>query len=277
MSPSYSFTVLRSEQLVANFILPVESITATVSPGNAGTVQGGGNFSYGTTNNLTASAAFGYQFNHWSDQSGNALGNSSTLAVVALSNGVYVANYTGSNLEHFVTTGTLPANLATVAGGGLYANGQTAAISAPAFVTNGLTYYAFSQFLLNGNAFTNVNAFNWTFNTTIQSNLPLTAVYGPHSVRPLVFAAQGNIANPVKATTGFILTIQFDRAMQASTLPLVLLTNSSATLQPTVPANGLWSTNVFANDTYTTPAITFAHGMDGTNLVFGLASHRPSR
>ena len=50
--------------------------------------------------------------------------------------------------------------------------------------------------------------------------------------------------------------------------PLVLLTNQGATLQPTVPTGGAWSTTVISNDTYTTPAIAFVHGMDGTNLVF---------
>src|SRR5581483_7414627 len=267
-SVSYSFTLLRNQNLVANFTLPTEVLTATVNPANAGSALGGGIFAYDSTNTLSASADFGYRFDHWSDQNGDALGTSPTLKVVALSNDVYIANYTGTNLVHFVATGTLPLNLAAVSGSGAYNNGQTAVISTPPFITNGLTYYVFSQYLLNGNAFTNAASFNWTFSTTDVTNFNLTALYAPRSVLPLVSGVQPSIPNPVKATANFVLTIQFDRSMQSATLALVTLTNPApGSTQPVVPTGGAWSTNVYPNDTYTTPPITFVHGMDGTNYA----------
>ena len=67
-SSNYSFTLTRSRQLVANFTLPLYSLTASNNPPGAGTVAGTGSYFYGTTNVLTATPNFGYAFSNWTQE-----------------------------------------------------------------------------------------------------------------------------------------------------------------------------------------------------------------
>jgi hypothetical protein len=497
---NYSFTVTRGRQLVANFTLPLYSLTASNDPPGAGTVTGQGSYYYGTTNILTATPSFGYSFSNWT-QGPVVLGASPSLNVGIYSNTVITANYTDANLAHAVTTATSPPGLTLVSGAGVYTNGQTASFVAPLEVTNPPNYYHFSEFTLsntvisgqsggsaqgcdpppsgiaawfpaegnaqdiiggnngtlmggvtfasgkvgqafnfdgssgwvdipnsaalnptgpfsvefwvNGNpsqpynlfllvdkshgfidsagwvvqgtssdgtvgfgyglggggsvnfifASTTNNvldnhwhhlagvwtgtqlqmymdgvmqgatsssalpvnnqrdmeigsswgggsrtryfsglidevsyytraltpsevaaiysggtsgkcqgppaAFTKTFSTLDPTNLQYVAVYTAQSILPLVRNVAVNFANPVPATTNLLLTVQFDRAMQTTPAPVILLTNSGAgAVQPVVPINGYWTSGAFPNDTYHVPAMTIGAGMDGTVQMF---------
>ena len=110
--------------------------------------------------------------------------------------------------------------------------------------------------------------FSKTFSTLDQTNLQYVAVYSARTLLPVVTRVSANLPNPVPATTNFLITLQFDRTMQVSAAPLVVLTNSAASVQPAVSNNGSWSSTALVNDTYTTPAIAFIAGMDGTNQLF---------
>ena len=62
---SYSFTVTEATNLVANFPLNSYSVTATADPTVGGSIIGTGNYNYGSSANLTATPANGYQFVNW--------------------------------------------------------------------------------------------------------------------------------------------------------------------------------------------------------------------
>jgi len=267
-SSNYSFTVTRSRQLVANFTLPLYSLTASNNPVGAGTVSGVGSYFYGTTNVLTATPNFGYNFSNWT-QGAVVLGTSPTLSVGSYSNALIVANYSEANLAHTVTTATSPPGLTVVSGAGVYINGQTANFSAPLLVTNPPDYYYFSQYTLSNTVASASAAFSKTFSTLDPTNLQYVAVYTAQNILPLLIKVTANFANPVPATANLLFTLQFDRAMQTNPAPVILLTNSApGAIQPGVPTNGYWTTTVFSDDTYHTPPTTIAPGMDGTNQLY---------
>jgi choice-of-anchor C domain-containing protein len=259
----YSFTVIRNRELVANFTLPLFTIAASNNPSNAGVITGTGSYFYGATNVLTAYPNFGYNFTNWTEGT-NIVGTNTTLATVVFTNHSFVANYVDANLIHLVSTVTSPAGLAAVAGAGSYTNGQTADFSAPLEVTNSPFFYTFEQFTLSNTVVSTNASFDKTFSTLDATNLQYVAVYKAMTILPLLTNVTANYINPVRATTNFLLALQFDRSMNTNVVPVVVLTNSAATLQPAVGTNGYWTTTSASNDTYHTPPVTFSPGMDGT-------------
>ena len=265
---AYAFPLTRDRQLVANFTLPLYSLSVSNNPPGAGTVGGAGSYYYGTTNLLTAFPSFGYSFSNWI-QGSSVIGTSPSLSVGVYSNQTIVANYTDANLVHTVTTATSPPGLALLTGAGIYTNGQTAIFNAPLVVTNPPFYYHFSQFTLSNTLASASPGFSKTFSTLDPTNLQYVAVYAAQTIQPLLKNVTANFANPIPATTTFLLALQFDRTMQTNSAPALLLTNTApAAVQATVAANGYWTGTVFANDTYHTPPITFAPGMDGTIQLY---------
>jgi len=266
-SSSYSFSAARNRQLVANFTLPIFTVSASNNPVGAGNITGAGSYFYAATSLLTASPIFGYTFTNWTENS-LVVGTNLTLSTVIYTNHSFVANYTAANLVHTITTVTAPPGLAAVAGAGTYTNGQTANFSAPQFITNSPVIYTFQKFTLSNTVVGTSATFNKTFSTLDPTNLQYVAVYTAKTILPLVTNVSANFPNPVPATTNFLVTLRFDRAMNAGILPLVVLTNSAASIQPVVRTNGQWSATFLANDTYTTPPIILSLGMDGTNQLF---------
>ncbi|MBI4327963.1 MAG: VCBS repeat-containing protein, partial [Chloroflexi bacterium] len=263
---NYTFTLTRNRQLVANFALPSFQVIATNNPPGAGAVTGTGNYAYGSTAVLTANASFGYRFTNWTEEAA-IVGTNLSLTNVIYTNRLFTANYIEGHLYHDVTTATLPAGLATVSGVGRYTNGQTAAFTAPATVTQEPLLYTFKRFILNGAAVGTSPTFNKTFSTVDSTNVNLVAEYESRSLRPLIVQTSASINNPVPAANNFVLTFRFDRSMRNAPEALVILTNSAAATQPMVPSGGIWFTTTLSNDTYRTPPITFSQGMDGTNRV----------
>ncbi|MBU6400548.1 MAG: hypothetical protein KGS61_09535, partial [Verrucomicrobia bacterium] len=267
-SPTYTFTLSRDRQLVANFILPAYQVSASNNPPGAGSVAGTGSYFYGTTNVLLATPAFGYSFASWTAD-GVLLGTNPSLTLVVYSNEVLVAGYAPANLQHTVTTASLPAGLATVSGAGVYTNGQTGQFNAPASITNGPSIYTFSRFTLNGAQVGSSPTYSKTFATTDPTNLTLVAEYTGQSIAPVVIGATANLVNPVGATTNFVLTLRFDRTMNRSVQPVIVLSNTAVGgAVPAVPTGGVWSASSVTDDTYATPPITVVHGMDGYSQVW---------
>jgi choice-of-anchor C domain-containing protein len=262
-SNSYSFTVIRNRDLVANFTLPLYTIAAANNPSNAGAITGAGSYFYDSTNVLTAYPDFGYNFTNWTEGT-NIVGTNATLTTVVFTNHSFVANYIAANLIHVVTAVTSPSGLTVVTGAGSYTNGQTANFNAPQLVTNSPYFYLFEQYTLSNTVVSTSNSFTKTFSTLDATNLQYVAVYKAMTILPLLTNVTANFANPVPATTNFLLGLQFDRSMNTNVAPLVILTNHAASLQPVVAADGFWTTTLASNDTYHTPPITFSPGMDGT-------------
>lgn len=263
----YTFTLTRDRQLVADFDLPSYQIAASNNPPGGGTISGAGSFKYGSTNILTAVPKFGYRFANWTE-GGTTNGTNASLTTVVYGNHFFVANYAEANLIHNITVSTLPPGLTAIPGTGTYSNGASLAISAPNSLTNDPSYFTFKRFTLNGTNFTNSNVFTKIISTTDPTNMNLVAEYDVRSIRPVAVAASGNLSSPVPATTNFTVTIQFDRNMQTAVEPFLVFTNVASITQAEIPTGGVWLSTTLSNDTYQTPPITFASGMDGTNRLF---------
>jgi len=265
---NYSFTAYRNRSLVANFALPGLLLAASNNPSGDGGVSGAGIYTYNTTNVFTAFPLPGYKFLYWTTN-GVLVSANNPLSLLVLTNLVLVANYGDANPSHVVTITSSPPGLITGTGAGTYTNGQTAIISAPAAVTNAVTnFYVFQGFTLKGSPVTSASSFSKSFSTFDLASLNYVAVYQLFPVQPQIIGVRDNYANPVPATTGFLVTFQFDRSMRTNPPPLVVLPNSNPNaVQATVGVNGLWTTTSVSNDTYQTPGITFGNGMDGNVKV----------
>lgn len=64
---NYTFTVTGNRNLVANFTIKQYHIEATSEPSNGGIIIGNGNYNYGQTCTLTATANEGYVFEKWTE------------------------------------------------------------------------------------------------------------------------------------------------------------------------------------------------------------------
>jgi uncharacterized repeat protein (TIGR03803 family) len=248
-------------------LIPLWTISATNNPPADGYISGTGSYLTGATNVLTAYPNFGYIFVNWTEGA-NTAGTNLSLTNVVLTNRMFAANYADATPTHVVTTATSPAGLAAVAGAGTYSNGRTANFSAPLLVTNPPNLYTFQQYTANNNLASPTAAFSKTFSTFDPASVQYVAVYSASSLLPVLVNVSLSPANPVPATTNFIVTVKFDRAMRTNPSPTIVLTNPAAALQAAVLSNGVWSATTLSNDTYATPPVTFVAGMDGTNWIY---------
>ena len=103
---SYNFMVTASGAYVAHFSQDSYSITASPDPVAGGTVSGGGNFTYGQSCTLTATANTGYAFVNWT-KGGSVVSTNASYTFSVTASGAYVAHFmlTSSNITqstHFV-------------------------------------------------------------------------------------------------------------------------------------------------------------------------------
>ena len=99
------------------------TVSAYVSPAGAGTVTGTGTFPEGTTITLTATPNSGYVFDHWND------GVTTPTRTVTVNNNMSFTAYFTTN-QYTITVNASPAEGGTVSGGGNYAYGATATLTA---------------------------------------------------------------------------------------------------------------------------------------------------
>ena len=64
---NYTFTVTGSRDLTANFTINTYNVTASCNPAEGGTVSGAGEYNYGESCTLTATASEGYTFINWTE------------------------------------------------------------------------------------------------------------------------------------------------------------------------------------------------------------------
>ena len=107
-------------------------LTVLASPGNGGTVSGGGTYPIGANVPIAASATNNWNFTGWND------GNTQTSRTVNVTAGgaTYTANF--SEQTAIITVQANPSDGGTVTGGGTYTIGSTQTITATA--SNGWTF-----------------------------------------------------------------------------------------------------------------------------------------
>lgn len=173
-----------NENLTANFVANIYTVTTSISPPGGGTVSGAVTTNCGDSVTLTASDSPGYSFAGWTSTDGgvtNWVTNSSpfTFAVIADSN--LVANFEPMGLSS-ITTIASPSQGGSAIGSGIYTNGLIATISATA-----ANCYAFEYWTTNGVPF----SFLATNDIIVGTNEIFTANFVPISYNISLSASPG--------------------------------------------------------------------------------------
>ena len=158
---SYTFNVVDSRNLVANFSLNTYTVAVSANPTNGGTVTGGNTYNYGQSCTVNATAATGYTFTNWTEN-GSVVSTDANFTFTVNANRNLVAHFTINT--YTVTVSANPTNGGTVTGGNTYNYGQSCTVNATA-----ATGYTFTNWTENGNVVSN-NA-NYTFNVEGNRNL----------------------------------------------------------------------------------------------------------
>jgi hypothetical protein len=141
-NPTYSFTVAESASYVANFSQNSYTISAWASPSDGGTVSGDGNYNYGASCTLTATANAGYNFTNWT-KNGTVVSTSSNYNFAVTESASYVANF--SQNSYTISALASPSDGGTVSGGGSYNHGASCTLTATANAG-----YTFTNWTKNG-------------------------------------------------------------------------------------------------------------------------------
>ena len=164
-NPSYTFEVTASRNLVANFTANTYTINVSANPTNGGNVTGGGNFNYGQSCTVTASANANYTFTNWTEGNTVVSTNPSyTFEVTA--NRTLVANFTYVPPTYTINVSANPTNGGNVTGGGSFQQGQSCTV-----VATPAANYTFTNWTENGN----VVSTNASYTFTVNANRTLVA------------------------------------------------------------------------------------------------------
>ena len=159
---SYSFTVAGSRNLTANFSLINYSVAVSVEPENSGTVSGGGNYDYGRSCTVSATANTGYFFTNWTEN-GQEVSTNASYTFTVSGNRTLVANF---EVKHYaISVSASPSNGGSVSGGGsAFTYGQNCTVTATAN-----TGFAFANWTESG-AVVSTNA-SYSFSVTSDRTL----------------------------------------------------------------------------------------------------------
>src|SRR5262249_18899009 len=151
-SASYSFTLAANRNLVANF-QQTYTITVSAAPAAGGTVSGGGTFTSGSTQTVTASPSSGYAFVNWSE-GGTAVSTAASYGFTLAANRTLVANF---QQTFSIAVSASPIAGGTVSGGGTFTSGSTQTVTAtPA---SGYTFVNWSE---SGTAVSTAASYSFT-------------------------------------------------------------------------------------------------------------------
>jgi len=167
---SYTFTVTADRTLTANFTSSsgsTYSIAANAAPAAGGTVTGAGSYTQGALVTLTAAANAGYTFASWTE-TGAVVSTSSSYTFTATVNRTLVANFTGgSGSAYTIIVSANPIAGGAVTGGGAYAQGASATVTATANAS-----YTFANWMEGGTIVS--TSLSYTFTATANRTLVAT-------------------------------------------------------------------------------------------------------
>ena len=169
---SYTFNVVDSRNLVANFSLNTYTINATANPSAGGSVSGAGEFNHGQSCTLTASANSGYMFANWTEN-GTVVSSDANYTFTVTGNRNLVANFTLNT--YTISVAANPTVGGTVYGAGTYNHGESCTVSATAH-----TGFTFANWTESGNV-VSTDA-NYTFTVTGNRNLVAHFTYNTYTV-----------------------------------------------------------------------------------------------
>lgn len=168
-------TITVTVSALSEFVLGVDAagntftIAGDVSPAASGTITGAGDYAYGAQATLVATAAEGYAFANWTEDSA-VVSLSPGYNFVVRSNRTLTANFIPAGDGRTISTVGTPASGGSTGGDGAYGVGSSATVTAtPA------AGYKFSKWLENSVVVS--TAASYTF--TVTTNRLLTAKFKP--------------------------------------------------------------------------------------------------
>ena len=175
---NYTFSVSANRNLVANFTQGTYTITTTSNPATGGNTTGGGQYAYGESCTVVATANDGYAFDCW--KQGSTVVSSVASYTFTVNSSCTLAAYFNA-VTCTVSVVADPAEGGTVTGGGTFNQGQTCVVSASA--NSG---YSFEGWKEDGEIVSTDNfyLFTVTHNCTmtasfVSSSCEITAVANP--------------------------------------------------------------------------------------------------
>ena len=133
--PEYTFMVEGARTLVANFELDIYAVMVEADPAEGGTiegegfVEGEGDFEYGASCTVTATANEGYTFVNWTNF-GEEVATTATYTFTVLAPAALVAHFELNSYE--ITAEANPAAGGTITGAGTYNHGASCTLTATA-------------------------------------------------------------------------------------------------------------------------------------------------
>lgn len=265
----YRFVITSNRNLTAVFRLPQFFIGANVSPVNAGSVAGTGFYLFGQSATLTANPQPGYLFENWQVNGDSVTSNPYTFTVAGAR--TLTAIFAEANPIHEVTVTTQPAGIATLPGAGTYLNGEQLVVSAPTSIELDDREFLFQRWTRNGQFYSNSPDIQHTFTTLEPFAIAFVAQYSERPLRPRIQSVSANRSGVIPAAFDYVLTLQFDRAMDVAVAPVATLLSGDAASVPEFVGDGTWLNAT----TYRLPGIIFGAGNDGL-MVLSVSGARDS-
>ena len=150
----YSFVITNDRELVANFELLDYDVNVNVSPENAGTATGAGNYKHGDEVTVAATPSAGYKFLNWTEND-NVVSEELEFSFNITSNRNLVANF--ELLTYDVNVSVSPENAGAVTGAGNYTHGDEVTVTATPNAG-----YRFVSWTENGNVVSEVSEYSFT-------------------------------------------------------------------------------------------------------------------
>ncbi len=151
---NYSFTVVDNKTLTANFELGTFQVSAEANPTDAGTVIGGGNYTYGDSCTLSATENLGYTFINWTEN-GTVVSTDANYSFTVEDNRNLIANFDANFFE--ITATAIPTGGGSIAGAGQHLFNEQCTLIA----TNN-SGYGFINWTENGTVVATDNNYSFT-------------------------------------------------------------------------------------------------------------------
>ena len=176
---SYTFTVAGNRTLVAEFQIQSYTISATVNPSNSGVITGVGDYEYGQSCTLVATANEGYTFTNWTED-GNVVSTNANYIFTVSGSRELIANF--STNAYTITATADPMEGGTVTGSGNYEYGATCTLTATANYE-----YTFVKWTKNGEEVST----DATFTFTVTASEDYVAHFdGPDAIEEVTIECQ---------------------------------------------------------------------------------------
>jgi hypothetical protein len=180
------------------------NVSISASPAvAAATLTGAGTYSAGQSVTVNTTAASGYTFNYWSENTTSVSTSASYTFTMPSNNRILVANFTSTSSQYTMTTSASPSGAGTVSGAGTY-NANTS-VTVTATPNQGYTFSSWG-----GDAYGSVNPTTVTMNGN--KNVIATFSAASNCTR-LDWGLQTTITLQAGAETCYVATVDSGRSL----------------------------------------------------------------